>query len=154
LAVGDQAAWLYWQLADGAPVSPTVLTDEKLGRDAPKYVAAKHYFRFIRPGARRVSVAVPPGGDLLASAYLHETDGRLTLVVINAAREPRTLAIAGFDGAAAAGAPPANAQGQTGKPVHVWISSAEALWKELPPAAGSKLELVLPPASVATLTTP
>ena len=58
LTVGQESAWLYWQLTDGSPSSASdvgTLTDATQLANDPKYVAAKHFFRFIRPGAQRVA---------------------------------------------------------------------------------------------------
>ena len=57
LVQGNVSAWLYWQMSDGgATGSGNTLTGSGAGLDtaAPKYVAAKHFFRYIRPGAVRV----------------------------------------------------------------------------------------------------
>ncbi|HEY3357136.1 MAG TPA: MYXO-CTERM sorting domain-containing protein [Polyangia bacterium] len=51
LTAGRESAWLYWQLTDGDPGAEQTLTDATARAGAPKYVAVKHYFRHIRPGA-------------------------------------------------------------------------------------------------------
>ncbi len=44
--------------------------------------ACSNYFKYIRPGAQRVTT-VSSNDDLLASSYVHEEDGRFTTVVVN-----------------------------------------------------------------------
>jgi len=83
LTVGQQSAWIYWQLTDGSDVANETLTDATLREGSPKYVAAKHFFHYIRPGAERVTVSVAGSDALEASAYVHDTDATLTVVLIN-----------------------------------------------------------------------
>jgi hypothetical protein len=89
LTAGRQSAWLYWQLSNGGPVGEESLTDAKTLKQSPKYAVIRHFFRFIRPGAVRVNARVSDQGAVLASAYVHDHDGTLTLVLINTA--PETL---------------------------------------------------------------
>ena len=89
LTAGRQSAWLYWQLSNGSPVAEQTLTDAKTLKQSAKYVAIRHFFRFIRPGAVRVNARVSDANALLASAYVHDDDETLTLVLINTA--PQTL---------------------------------------------------------------
>ena len=83
LTTGQQSAWLYWQLTDGSPVGDSTLTSSSLLANSPKYVAVKHFFRFIRPDAVRVSATVSGSTNLLASAYLHDTNRTLTVIMLN-----------------------------------------------------------------------
>lgn len=85
LTSGRQSAWVYWTFADlssGNP-GPDGLTTPGLGNVSPKYVAAKHYFRYIRPNAYRVTCNTAGEGNVLGSAYTHEGDSTITIVVIN-----------------------------------------------------------------------
>lgn len=83
LTTGRQSAWVYWHLTDGSSVSVSTLTDAASRTNSAKYVAAKHFFKFIRPNAVRVAATVTGSTNLLASAYLHETNQTLTVVLLN-----------------------------------------------------------------------
>jgi glucuronoarabinoxylan endo-1,4-beta-xylanase len=48
----------------------------------PKFYAAKQYFKFIRPGSKRIEAACN-NPDILASAYMNEANGNVTIVAIN-----------------------------------------------------------------------
>lgn len=93
LVAGQQSAWIYWQFSDGKPVSTMTLTDASLRAESAKYVAAKHFFAPIRPGSRRIETQVSNATDLLASAYLSESDASLVFVIINLSSNTRHLAI-------------------------------------------------------------
>jgi O-glycosyl hydrolase len=93
LTTGRESAWLYWQLSDGNPLAAETLTDATALATSPKYVAAKHFFRHIRPGAQAVS-ATSGATTLLASAYVHDTAGTLTVVLVNAADAAATATVA------------------------------------------------------------
>lgn len=137
LTAGEQSAWLYWQITDGEPVKETQLTDDRLREHAPKYVAVKHFFRFIRPGACRIDAALSGGRELYVSAYRHERDKTLTLVVLNGASEEQRLALT---------APQLPAQ------LRVFSSREGTLWQESKLARdGSRYDLALAPRSLTTL---
>jgi len=93
LNVGWQSAWAYWQMTDGNSVGGQTLTDSTLLQNSPKYVAAKHFFRFVRPNARRVDAAVSAAPALSASAFWHQTNGTMTVVLINATNTPISAAV-------------------------------------------------------------
>ena len=89
LVGGNMSAWFYWQIAE--PHSVFALMDST--RTSPKYFAAKHFYRYVRPGAVRVeSESTHP--DVLVSAFRHHTDGTLTMVLINRSDSLQTAQLA------------------------------------------------------------
>lgn len=94
LTAGDESGWLYWQLEDGNAVSTQSLTDASLGSGSAKYVAAKHFFRFIRPGSVRVSTTVSGAASLLASAYVNPADASLVVELVNASSQAASVSVA------------------------------------------------------------
>ena len=93
LTTGRQSAWVYWQMTDGNAAGAQTLTSSTLLTNSAKYVAAKHFFRYIRPGAIAVNAAVGGSTNLLASAYLDETNRTLTVVLLNASSAPLAATI-------------------------------------------------------------
>lgn len=83
LVFGQQNAWAYWQLTDGNSVGAQTLTDSGRLTNSAKYVAAKHFFRYIRPNSIRVDANIAGSTNLVASAFLHETNRSLTAILIN-----------------------------------------------------------------------
>ena len=134
LTVGEQSAWLYWQLIDDNPVGLNTLTDLTHGARAPKFAAAQHYFRHVRPGARRIGARVDASEHVHASAYL-QPDRTLTLVVVHTDTRPREVALRGLTGE-----------------LRVWRSDAQHLHVAEPArAAGAAPRITLPPSSVTTI---
>jgi O-glycosyl hydrolase len=88
LTVGQESAWAYWQMTDGNPVDINTLTDATTLQNSPKYVAAKHFFRYIRPNSICVNATVTGSTALTASAFLHPTNGTMTVVLINSSSSP------------------------------------------------------------------
>jgi hypothetical protein len=88
LTAGQESAWAYWQMTDGNPVSDYTLTDSTTLTNSPKYVAAKHFFRYIRPNSICVNATVSGSPVLTASAFLHTTNGTMTVVLINSTNSP------------------------------------------------------------------
>ena len=89
LVGGNMSAWLYWQIAE--PHSVFALMDST--RTPPKYFAAKQFYRYVRPGAIRVET-VSSQLDVLVSAFRHDADGTLTMVLINRSDAPQTVQVA------------------------------------------------------------
>ena len=85
LTTGRQSGWAYWQFTDGNPVGTQTLTDATARATSPKYVAVKHFFSAVRPGAVRVSATVNSSASptLLASSYVHDADYSLAVVLVN-----------------------------------------------------------------------
>ena len=90
LVGGNFNAWIYERLTGDAKEVSTLFTN---GKPAPKYYAAKHYFRYVRPGAVRIE-AQSSDVDLLVSAYRHDVDGTLTVVLINRSDQPMAVQLA------------------------------------------------------------
>ncbi len=83
LTAGRESAWIYWQTSDGSSVGASTLTDSTLRTNSAKYVAAKHFFKYLRPNSVRVGANVSGSTNLLASAFLHETNQTLTVILLN-----------------------------------------------------------------------
>lgn len=96
LTAGRQSAWIYWTFTDSdsnGNVSAFGLTNQSQQSNAPKYNAAKHYFKLIRPGSFLVEVLKNGSPDLLASAYFDPTTDKLVCVLINTSSGPRNFSI-------------------------------------------------------------
>lgn len=140
LTAGRQNAWLYWQMADGDETSSTTtLTGSVELETAPKFNAAKHFFRYIRPGAQRIEVEVD-STEIDASAYVHDDDQTITYVLLNTSTSPVTLDVA----------PPPVPSGVTS--FEVFTSSASNYW--VPSTAAvteGKASVTVPSYGVVTL---
>lgn len=78
LVGGNMSAWMYWQIAE--PNSEYALMDGP--NTSPKYFAAKHFYRYVRPGALRVE-GQSTDSDVLVSAFRHNAQGTITVILIN-----------------------------------------------------------------------
>ncbi|HEX7666430.1 MAG TPA: glycoside hydrolase family 30 beta sandwich domain-containing protein [Polyangiaceae bacterium] len=97
LTTGQESAWLYWQTTDGSASSDTAvetLTDATQLANAPKLVAAKHFFKYVRPGAVRVQADVTGSTSVLASAFAKDADASLTVVLVNEGTADATVSLA------------------------------------------------------------
>jgi O-glycosyl hydrolase len=88
LTIGKESAWAYWQLTDGSPVNIETLTDSTNRQNSPKYVAAKHFFRYIRPNSICVNATVTGSTALTACAFLNTTNATMTVVLVNSSNTP------------------------------------------------------------------
>ena len=86
LTAGQESAWDYWQFNDGSnPADTSSLTDPTNLALAPKYVAAKHFMRFVRPNSYRVNTTVTgtSSANILATSFFNPGKSTLTIVLIN-----------------------------------------------------------------------
>ncbi|MDX2109795.1 MAG: DUF1573 domain-containing protein [Verrucomicrobiota bacterium] len=93
LTVGRQSAWVYWQFTDGNSTGGSTLTDSTSRASSAKLNAFKHFARFIRPNAVRVNTATSGLSNVNVSAYVHDGNNTLTLVVVNGNASAVTAAI-------------------------------------------------------------
>lgn len=129
LVGGNFSAWIYWQITDSPRSGQYALMVNGDPARSPKYHAAKHYYRYVRPGAVRVE-ATSSDKELLASAYRHNVDGTLVLVLLNTAATEAKVNL--------------NLQGE----YRVYRSTTNEGCIEQPAAKG---EITLPPQSIVTL---
>ncbi|HEY6882359.1 MAG TPA: hypothetical protein VI299_30215 [Polyangiales bacterium] len=115
LTVGEQSAWLYWQIVDGDQVRGETLTDSALRAKSPKYVAFKHFARYIRPGSCAQPVTVENASNVVASAYRHPSYGTTVVLINSGSAQQLTLdaALVGHDSG----------------PVAIYTSTALAFWQ-------------------------
>lgn len=110
LVHANASTYLYWQLsdADEGENEHTLLGTGHLKdpSKSKKYSAFKHFSRYIRPGAVRVGATFANGkssvggeseydtyNGLSVSAYLHEEDRTLTLVLLNMQSSDKQVSI-------------------------------------------------------------
>lgn len=79
LTYGQCEAWVYWAFTDPAPSEFALMA---LADPTPKFYAARQYFKFIRPGARRVEVKETDRA-ILVSAFHHEERREVVMVLLN-----------------------------------------------------------------------
>jgi hypothetical protein len=137
---GQQSAWAYWQFTDGNAAGASTLTDATQRTNATKYVAAKHFFRFIRPNAVRVSASVSNASGLEASAYLAASNTALAVVLVNTASNSITVQLA----TPAVPAGLTKYESFTSGPNALWVSNSV-------PIAGGNATVTVPGYGVCTL---
>lgn len=140
LTAGEESAWIYWTFADtdaNGNVSDQGLTSQALGANSPKYVAAKHFFKFIRPGARLIKSNLSAPTGVHASSYYSESDRSLVQVIINATASQQSIRIQW---------PSALSE------LQAFTSSQGSYWQRSSPSFQNNESVInLPPYSVVTL---
>jgi glucuronoarabinoxylan endo-1,4-beta-xylanase len=92
LQYGKASAWVWWQGSSSEPGSEFSLMQGTLG--GRRYYASKHFYRFIRPGARMLETQ-SDDPEVLAVAFEHGTIGNFVTVLINVAETQKTVALVG-----------------------------------------------------------
>lgn len=92
LYYGKVSAWLWWQGSSSSGSNEFSLMQGTLVGN--RYHASKHFYRFIRPGARMVrSTSDDP--KVLAVAFVHEQLGNFVTVLINGAKSEKRVRLVG-----------------------------------------------------------
>lgn len=90
---GNVSAWVWWQGSDLRGIDEYALMNGVV--TGKKYAISKHYYRFIRPGARRVAVNFNESEGVFAAAFEHVGMSATTIVIINVNREKVKLNLSG-----------------------------------------------------------
>jgi O-glycosyl hydrolase len=81
LIYGDASAWVWWQGSELAGLGEyNLMQGTTRGK---KYFASKQFYRFIRPGARRVKLAFTSASGVMGSAFEHTALNNFVVVLIN-----------------------------------------------------------------------
>jgi O-glycosyl hydrolase len=142
LTTGRESACLYWQFAelDASATSIECLTRHQYAPLEPKYVAFKHFAKYLRPGAIAVETTVADDHGVTASAYIHPKNHTLTLILVNKSPDVQPASIilpADFSGL---------------KSMHAVTSSDGKFWQESDLSLDAqKLNMNVPGFGVVTL---
>ncbi len=94
LRFGNASAWAYYKLGETALAQDALIHREE-AEPSPLYHAARHFYRYLRPGAVRVgSLSSDPGLRVVA---FDGSDGKLVLVLVNNGPAARTARFSGAD---------------------------------------------------------
>gem|GEM_PF-1375504 len=88
LAFGNLTAWTYWQGSEKDGCSEYSLMTG--ASPCKNYYIAKQYYRFVRPGAQRVTVT-SNDPEVMVVAFQHPTMNTLTVVAINTGTSSKPL---------------------------------------------------------------
>jgi glucuronoarabinoxylan endo-1,4-beta-xylanase len=103
LAFGRVSAWVWWQgsALGQTPDEYTLMEGTQLA--SKRYYVSKQFYRFIRPGAKMVSVT-STDSNLFVVAFQHPAMNSFSLVAINAATQDKPLVLGGTNVPATYGA--------------------------------------------------
>lgn len=82
MTFGNVSLWCNWFFTN-LQLDPYALLGANLDTNNPKYAVAKHFFRYIRPGAVRVTVTPPDHDETRVVAWHHAGADQLTVVLLN-----------------------------------------------------------------------
>jgi O-glycosyl hydrolase len=140
LTQGNVSAWDYWQTADGNGTTSTATLTQGTDTSSQKYVVAKHFFRYIRPGAVRVAATPSDPNGVYVSAFVHNQQQTLTTVLVNVSSDEQTVNLSAIGT-------------HISKFSVARLSSADKSWDDIGPVefVHGKATVTLPPNSVMTL---
>jgi O-glycosyl hydrolase len=132
LYYGKVSAWLWWQGSESGGMSEASLMQGNVV--GQRYLASKHFYRFLRPGARMLRTS-SDDPSVLAAAFAHERIGNFVCVLINGSHSEKPLKLSGD------GVP---------EQFDAYVSTARTkLWAK--PERVAREALTVPPRSLTTL---
>lgn len=93
---GNASAWVWWQGSANDGVSEFTLMQNTAKR-GKKYYVSKHFYRFIRPGAKMVKLNFDEQSNVFVSAYENTAMSSFTVVLINNSDKIVKINLAGAD---------------------------------------------------------
>ena len=87
LVAGNCSAFVPWQITENRKSTHCIML---MSEYTPKTYTARHYSRFIKPGAVRID-AQPGFGDVQVGAFLHPDNGELAIIAINPSDKEQAL---------------------------------------------------------------
>jgi glucuronoarabinoxylan endo-1,4-beta-xylanase len=90
LKYGKMSLWCWWALADCEAARQYALIID--GEPGQRYYAAKHFYKFIRPGAVCINTEVEDDG-IQAIAFNYKSEGKIIIVIINKSVNERKVII-------------------------------------------------------------
>jgi O-glycosyl hydrolase len=134
LYYGTASAWVWWQGSSFPQDGFNLMAGTQKGK---KYYVSKHFYRFIRPGAKMVKLNFNPTDKVFGSAFEHTGMEAFTVVLINTSDKNMKVDLTG-----------ANIPAEFDFYLTTLETTVNCQKKD---AKVKKDEIVLPPASVATL---
>jgi glucuronoarabinoxylan endo-1,4-beta-xylanase len=94
LYYGKASAWLWWQGSEiGGASEFSLMNGTQVGK---RYYASKHFYRFVRPGARMLATT-SDDPRLLGIGFAHEQMQSFVTVLINGASSEKTVRLVADD---------------------------------------------------------
>ncbi len=78
---GNISAWLFWSLSTGNLDEYCLMSSS--GTKSKRYFVSKNFYRYIRPGAYRISVSAPEQTNIYPLAFKHDIENSQTIILIN-----------------------------------------------------------------------
>lgn len=95
LYYGQASAWVYWQGTAAQLDEYNLMSSSNY--NTKKYNVSKHFYRYIRPGAKRISTNVlEENVPIFATGFTHQARDITTFVLINAGDEPYNVDLSGY----------------------------------------------------------
>jgi O-glycosyl hydrolase len=94
LKFGNISAWVWWQGSEIGDINEYNLMDGE-NNPSKRYYVSKQFYRYIRPGAKRVDLTYPESGNVVGSAYYHSEMDSFTIVAINNTKDQVKLNLVG-----------------------------------------------------------
>jgi len=93
ITYGNVSAWVFWSLSQGTLDAYSLMSSS--GTKSKRYYVSKNLYRYVRPGAYRVSATAPDQSSIYPLAFKHDTENSQTIVLINDSTISRATKLSG-----------------------------------------------------------
>jgi O-glycosyl hydrolase len=93
ITYGNISAWLFWELSQGTVDEYSLMSSS--GAKSKRYFVSKNLYRYVRPGAYRISATAPDQRNVYPMAFKQDTENSQTIVLINDNTEGMAVKLSG-----------------------------------------------------------
>lgn len=90
---GNVSAWLFWELSQQNVDAYSLMSSS--GDKSKRYFVSKNFYRYVRPGAYKISATAAEQANIYPLAFKHDAENSETIVLINDNAAARTIKLSG-----------------------------------------------------------
>src|SRR5205085_12199144 len=72
ITYGNVSAWMFWELSQASIDEYSLMSSS--GAKSKRYYVSKNLYRYVRPGAYRISAIAPGQSNIYPMAFKHDTE--------------------------------------------------------------------------------
>jgi len=93
ITYGNVSTWVFWSLSQGTLDAYSLMSSS--GAKSKRYYVSKNLYRYVRPGAYRISATAPDQSGVYPMAFKHDVENSQTIVLINDSTISRAIKLSG-----------------------------------------------------------
>ena len=93
ISFGNVSAWLFWELSQQNVDAYSLMSSS--GEKSKRYFVSKNFYRYVRPGAHRISATTAEQTNIYPLAFKDDAENSETIILINDNATARAIKLSG-----------------------------------------------------------